>query len=184
MDEKRLDALLRQASDPESEKPPHVPSPRLVEDVLTAVKVRQVRRRRLVTTLLATTAYLGGLATMWLIGPESGGEVADAHRITKATRDTEPDGASAADEQPGQLTQEVAELPQSRKSLYQFYRDLRDASHQRGDVGASVRYYRLAVNSASERELEPADSLDNLVLLSMKQDKLTGLHPSTQEDPL
>lgn len=191
MNDEKLDSLLRQAA--ESESLPTGPSPRMAEKVLGEVAQRQIRRRRLTTTLTVSGAYVAGLLTMWVGVPSDDSddsrprprqvaseEVRTPLPEAPATVDNDTIPIETEDQQPIAVT----ESPRPERSVYQLFRELGDTSHARGDVTSSVRYYRLALDAATEQELQPANTSDSLLLLSLKQDRMAAIELTMQEESL
>lgn len=196
MNDRRLDSLLREAA--ESEPSPNEPSTRLADNVLNVVAQRQVRRRWLMTTFAVIGAYGAGLLTMWAHLPEKNSEeplslpqLVVSHEQqnppveSKATGSINDAAQPRVAEEQKPIDAVLAETPRpEKKSVYQFFRELGDASHSRGDVASSVRYYRLALGAATAQELQPEEIADNLLLLSLKQDRLAAIQPTKEEESL
>lgn len=193
MNDERLDSLLRHAA--ESEASPIQPSPRLAVKVLEEVAQRQRHRRRLTTTLTVVGAYVAGMLTMWVSVPSDGPVESGAHPGLLVSHEERPQSSVGANavhndtasvENEGQVPASllVAETPRPEKSVYQLFRELGDTSHARGDVNSSVRYYRLALDAATEQELQSAEASDNLLLLSLKQDRMAAIEVTKQEESL
>lgn len=196
MNDEHLESLLRQAV--ESEEQPREPSYHLTANVLTTVARRQRRRRQLLMTSSVAGAYLAGMLTMWFCLPakDTAQGVPRQQQIISQT-DRQPSQDPTQQQEPGlgeistpqvdEPTQAVVvatEPPSPVKSVYQLFRDLGDASHARGDVTSSIRYYRLALESASKHELQPAGASDNLLLLSLKQDRIAATQLTTHGESL
>lgn len=193
MNDERLDSLLRHAA--ESEASPIQPSPRLAVNVLEEVAQRQRHRRRLPTTLTVVGAYVAGMLTMWVGVPTDGPVESGARLGQLVSHEERPqssvgsntvhnDTASVENEEQKPASSLVAETPRPEKSVYQLFRELGDASHARGDVTSSVRYYRLALDAATEQELRSAEASDNLLLLSLKQDRMAAIELTKLEESL
>ena len=193
MNDEQLDSLLRQAA--ESEPLTAEPSPRLVTKVLDEVTQRQMRRQRLTTTLTVAGAYVAGMLTMWLgvlaDDPDDSGarpqQVASEELQTPSHEEpaaVHNDKTPVDNEVHEPITAIVEEPPKRGKTVYQLFRKLGDTSHARGDVTASVRYYRLALDAATKQELQPAEASDNLLLLSLKQDRMAAIELTKQEESL
>lgn len=193
MNDEQLDSLLRQAA--ESEPLTAEPSPRLVTNVLDEVGQRQVRHRRLTTTLTVAGAYVAGMLTMWVgvlaDDPDHSGarpqQVASDEVQTPSGEEpasVNDDKTPVDNEVHEPITAAVEEPPEPEKTVYQLFRELGDTSHARGDVTASVRYYRLALDAATKQELQPSEASDNLLLLSLKQDRMAAIELTKQEESL
>lgn len=195
MNDEQLESLLRQAA--ESESPLSGPSPQLSGKVLSTVARRQTRRRRVLVAASVAGAYLAGLLTMWVSFPRDEiSEPVPPQRIAshddprpmsettqvQSTPVAEVPEHPSVEEPPG--TEALVETGSGEQSVYQLFRELGDASHARGDVTSSVRYYRLALDSATTQELQPADGADSLLLLSLKQDRIAALELTKQEEAL
>ncbi len=193
MNDEQLDSLLRQAakSEPLTAEPPL----RLAANVLDEVGQRQVRRRRLTTTLTVAGAYVAGMLTMWVgvLTDDSDDSGARPHQVAseevqtpshEAPDSVRDDTMLVENEEHEPVSAVVEETPLPEKTVYHLFRELGDTSHARGDVTSSVRYYRLALDAATEHELQPAEASDNLLLLSLKQDRMAVIELAKQEESL
>jgi len=197
MNDEQLESLLRQAG--ESETPPREPSLRLTANVLSTVARRQTRRRRAWMLSTVAGAYVAGLLTMWFAFPSRNDEQtaptarqiasqADVESLREAPRlsDTPVSEVHRPPHDEERVSADIVavEKPRLEKSVYQLFRELGDASHARGDVTSSVRYYRLALDSATPQELLTGSNSDNLLLLSLKQDRIASIQLTTHGESL
>jgi len=181
MTDDRLESLLRSAANSEP-LPPRQPD--LTERVLETVARRRSQRQRRIVAAALVGCYLGGMLTVWIFLPPTSTQTDMAIQIeperTEPSPVLQPDAANdhralSQHELPAEIA--VADAPletssESQQSRYELFRELGDASHTRGDFASAVRYYRLALDSASETGLQAAADDDNLLLLSLKQDRV------------
>lgn len=193
MNDEQLESLLRQSA--ESESPPPEPSVELTVNVMSTVARRQTRRRRALMASTIAGAYVAGLLTMWFGAPPGVVEQSEPEQQIASQEDTSPPPEAPVPETlpieaPAPQVEEqapgavVVETPNPERSVYQLFRELGDTSHARGDVTSSVRYYRLALDAATEQELRSAEASDNLLLLSLKQDRMAAIELTKQEESL
>lgn len=195
MNDEHLESILWQSA--ESEPPVREPSSQLTANVLSTVARRQTRRRRALVVTSVAGAYVAGLLTMWFAFPSGMPE----QPVPQSQHIASPDDSRSAPERPLQEipapdvptpqfeveTTDVVvavDTPPPERSVYQLFRVLGDASHASGDVTSSVRYYRLALDSATSQELRPSGVSDNLLLLSLKQDRIAATQLTLQEESL
>lgn len=195
MNDEHLESLLRQSA--ESEPAVREPSSQLTANVLSTVARRQTRRRRALVVTSVAGAYVAGLLTMWFAFPSGTTE----QPVPQSQHIASPDDSRLAPEEPlrempapdvpaPQFEVETPDVvvavdtPSPERSVYQLFQELGDASHASGDVTSSVRYYRLALDSATSQELQPSDASDNLLLLSLKQDRIASTQLMTHGESL
>ncbi len=196
MNDERLESLLRSAG--QLDLLPPEPAPDLAEWVLRAAALRQKRRRQKFVAAGLAGCYLGGMLTMWLCLPTVSTQTITnaATPVAKTLKEPSPRAApvSASDDR-ARLQNErpvdaiVADssaqnAPNPRKALYELFRDLGDASHARGDFASAIHYYRLALDSASEADFQAAAGHDNLLLLSLKQDRIESTLRKSQGESI
>ena len=154
-------------------------------EVTCLARSRQSRRRRRQLIGSLTGCYVGGLLTMWLWlgapgtgvleGNSAQGEPRIAHPTnTAALAENLSNGArpAANDQENVEPFEDEDAVADGLPTMYAFFRDLGDSSHARGDFEASLRYYRLALDSASSEELEIDGMAENSLLMSLKQERL------------
>jgi len=199
MNDEQLESLLHRAA--ESEMKPREPSSQLTAKVLDTVAGRQSRGRRTLLVSTVAGAYVAGMLTMWFCLPLKDAEATDPDQQQIASQTTSGDEPMQT---PPQVQETVAmEAPQlhldepnsdavvvvetllfPERSVYQLFRELGDASHARGDVSSSVLYYRMALDSATSQELQTDSHSDNLLLLSLKQDRIASIQVTTHGESL
>lgn len=190
----RLESLLRSAGN--SEPLPPKSAPDLTERVLRIAAERQKQRRRRIIAAGLVGCYLGGMLTVWIFLLSASMRTNAGIQVAKQKMESAPRNppVPVIDHRVGPQNERPIETTVSdplfhdgsspQKTLYELFRDLGDASHARGDFTSAVRYYRLALDSASEVDLYRAADQDNFLLLSLKQDRIESIPQKSQGESI
>ncbi|MHC4399285.1 MAG: hypothetical protein ACYTG0_06375 [Planctomycetota bacterium] len=176
MNDESLDSLLR-AVDRSAGAPPNVPD-NIASSARTVVRQRQNRRQRATLAAALTGCYVAGLLTMriWIALTVHGVTPAKGQLVgQRDPRSHEAPAESIVTEAESERVQVVRSHTSSEleeKTPYQLLCDFGDESFRRGAFESAIRYYRLALDTASEDELKIAYEQDNRLLASLKRDRL------------
>lgn len=182
-----LESMLKSASGLEPPSPQ--PAPDLAEQVLQTVAQRETHRRRRIVATGLVGCYLAGVLTSWLClssglretnAPthvvqqqmKSSAKTQTEQTIVHQTPSNQVPPIKSVDTNPS--LQQASKPP---KTLYKLLRDIGNASCAREDFASAIRYYELALNSASESEFHSTADQDNFLLLSLKEDRTESSIP-------